>query len=178
MHEHKYEPAPEWAAKLAIKVAKKWHKELAEAGVTFDLVYVWADEDNDGEPKGPALRHQGYDANAIAQQTSLLHRSLGQADILIRLDAKEFEAMSDAKREALLDHELMHFEIKRDEIDAPVTDDLGRPKLKAVQHDFIAEGFTQIAKRHGKDSPEWDMANAVTPAWSQALLDFREDQVA
>jgi hypothetical protein len=178
MREHKYDRADEATEKLAGKVAAKWHSDLADAGVTIDIVFVWAEQDGEGQPKGSALTHHGDDALAISQQSNLLHRALGQADILMRLNGDLWKDLSHAQREALLDHELEHFTLKRDELSQPVTDDLQRPRLDFRGHDIAVEGFASIAKRHGKNSPEFAMAEAVTPAWGQTLLDFREDQVA
>ena len=62
--------------------------------------------------------------------------------------------MSQEEQKALLDHELEHFEVKRDKHGSFLYDDINRPLLSIRKHDRQHGSFDNIAKRHGTASGE------------------------
>ena len=70
------------------------------------------------------------------------------------IDAKRWEELSGPQRDSLIDHELEHLEIRRSG-GAIVRDDLGRPKLRMIQHDVQLGMFHSNIRRHGKHSIDW-----------------------
>jgi hypothetical protein len=126
------------------KIVEKFHEPLLEAGVTFSLLFAHAEQDETGVPLGPALRHGGYLAYAVASITKLRDRAQGIADAQIVFDGDRWPNIERKVQDALIDHELQHFEVKEDNTDA-----CGRPRLRLRKHDFQFGWFTSIAERHG-----------------------------
>jgi hypothetical protein len=125
---------------------EKYRPDLVEAGVTVEVLTAH------GDP--PALKHHGYPAAAVIKVMSQPDRAAGSADVRLVIDAERWEEMNDARREALLDHELTHLELRRDQEGKVRTDDCGRPKLGTRPHDFEVGGFDEVVQRHRADAPE------------------------
>lgn len=130
------------------------HKSLVDLGVTVDLLFAHAEVDEDGMPKGDALKHHGVKALGIAKILSLKHRVAGRADAEITLDGDWWNDAPQDQRDALLDHELHHLTVKTDGKMKPTYDDIGRPKLRMRPHDYDFGWFNIIAVRHGLASNE------------------------
>lgn len=83
------------------------------------------------------------------KKASDLDREVAPFDfvILLRRMFWASELVSDAQREALLDHELCHAQRKHDSRGEPVEDERGRPVFRVRKHDI--EEFTDVVKRHG-----------------------------
>lgn len=133
------------------------HGPLNDAKVTIDFVFAYADTDDNGNPKGPALTKNGVKVGGICRKTSLKERALGHADAEISLDGDWWKDATEAQRRALLDHELHHIALDDD----AKTDDLGRPIIKLRKHDYEFGWFNIIAQRHGADSGECRQAKAI-----------------
>lgn len=143
--------------------------------LTFDVLDVWADEDANGEPKGPPLRAQGRAAAATIQIVSKANRALGQGDVLIKLDRNYWDKLNDEQREALLDHELYHLALKKEaETDAVKRDDLGRVMFGMRHHDYDFGWFIEVAKRRGLASPEVQQAKRIMAENGQWLFNFAD----
>ena len=52
------------------------------------------------------------------------------------------------KQRALLDHEVAHLELVRDDAGKVKTDDAGRPRLRIRPHDYQTGGFWDVIERH------------------------------
>ncbi|TXH55560.1 MAG: hypothetical protein E6Q97_08545 [Desulfurellales bacterium] len=144
----------EWVDLLA-EVMKQHHPDLVEAGVTVGLLFAHAPRnDATGEPQGPALKHNGYPALAVVKINSQRDRVEGKPDATITLDGDRWPDESRESRVALLDHELAHLVLVRDEDGGIKTDDCFRPRLKCREHDFQLGGFWDVVERHGKDAVE------------------------
>ncbi len=125
---------------------EKYRPDLVEAGVTIEVLTAHGD--------APALKHHGYPAAAIIRAMPQKDRAAGSADVRLVINAGWWEEASKRQREALLDHELTHLELQRDENGTVKTDDCGRPKIKIRSHDFQVGGFEEVVKRHKADAPE------------------------
>lgn len=140
---------------MARLLITKYHQELADFDVRIDYMFAFAELDKEtSEKKGPAIKHNGWPALGLASRIKLKDRAKGMGDCEILLDADAWKVMPEAQRLALLDHELEHFEVKRDKFGGVVTDDLDRPVITIREHDRQHGWFDNIARRHGINSFE------------------------
>ncbi len=156
-----YAEAGDAAVFLVAAVLKKHHPELHKAKLTVCTLFAHAARDEKtGQPKGPALKHHGYQAAAIIAVVPLDKRVGGMADVLLKIDGDRWPEWSEAQREALIDHELEHVG----------TDDAGRPKVKLRLHDWNVQGFKSIAVRHKDAAFEVQEAQAFHKEYAQLLF--------
>ena len=80
--------------------------------------------------------------------------------------------MDDAKKDALLDHELYHLEVQRNKHGKPKLDCNRRPKLTMRLHDRQYGWFDEIAQRHGSASIECQQAMGLYLAGKQTYFQF------
>lgn len=151
-----YTKCPQEVIDLANKilVSKPRHKGLLDFRVKIDFVFAHAERDEKtGEPIGVALKHHGVRALGIARRLGLKDRAMGRGDCEVCLDADWWDEAPERQREAVLAHELTHFEVKIDKRGV-VKDDLNRPKINIRPHDYDHGHFTCIANEYGADSIE------------------------
>lgn len=150
----RYERAPAEVSQIVERMRDKYHPQLRDAGVTMTYLLAFPVTDENGDSKGPALKHHGYPASAVVKIIGLKERTDGRADAEIVIDGENWPTLSDAQKDALIDHELEHLELKYDKEGLLVRDDLSRPKLIIRKHDFQAGWFDSIVRRHGRAAPE------------------------
>ncbi len=172
-----YDPAGDEVRSLVKTLINKHFPELKEAGVTIDLLMARSKRnETTGEPTGPAIKHNGYPCAALAKITSYEHRVKGEKDCSITFDddmETGWGSWTQARREATIRHELMHFTIVRtkpkyrkkkgvsicvDEGGAIVLDYCNRPKLKMRLHDTQLGVFHSIIEEYGEESFDGEMA--------------------
>ena len=144
-----YEKCDQTVHDLLTKLIGKYHSPLKEAGVTFDLVFA-SKVDKDDQPVA-AIKLHGVAAAAKVKITSLEDRARGVADAKILIDEYEWSHAKPETQAAIIDHELTHITLK----DEGELDDLGRPKLKMREHDWMVWGFDVIAERYKTFAPEY-----------------------
>lgn len=166
-----YDIAHAEVAQRARRLIAEHYSDLANAEVTIDFLFA----NND---TGHAVSHHGYPALAVVRIISLKDRTAGRKDAEITIDQKAWEAMSPAQRDALLDHELNHLIVARDQDNAFARDDLHRPKLKMRKHDYDFGWFTEIARRHGENSPEVFQAKMIWDKDGQAYFPMLAEAAA
>lgn len=153
-----YQAAPARVEEVVLHAMREYHPELVEYGVTVRVLLAHAPRDDNGEPKGPAIRHHGYPARARIKVNSLQDRVEGKADATLVIDGDNYDDWPDAEMLALADHELRHLELvtKPDEHDNPVVqlDDANRPKLKIRPHDIEVGAFVDVIHRHREHAVE------------------------
>lgn len=169
-----YQPADPALQELMKELCVYYMPHLLEAGVKIMVMEARAERGEDGQPKGPALRHAGYPALALAQITSHKNRAGGMADALIIVDADALPDWTPNRLKAILHHELTHFELKLDEEGNLLTDKGFRPRLWLRPHDRQIGGFDYIAELYGDDSPEMVQVKEAAAAWSKG----RQEAVA
>lgn len=164
-----YSEAPQEVAERVSALVAKYHPELVELKVRFDLLYVESDADGDG-----CLTHRGCPAYAVVRITSKKERAKGEGDAEIVIDRKRYENLPARTQNALLDHEIHHVVPKRSK-KGGVLDSLGRPKLAIRKHDREFGWFDVIAERHGDWSIEVKQAKSIMAQAGQAYFGFMKD---
>lgn len=149
-----YSKAPDKVRERALPLLEKNHFELFNHDLKIDFIFATSTVNDAGDATGPAVSHGGYPALAIARILSTKDRVMGRGDCEIVVDADRWLQMSGEEQDALLDHELEHFQIAKDKYGEPKLDDHHRPKLKLRKHDHQFGWFDNIARRHGLASPE------------------------
>ncbi len=83
------------------------------------------------------------------KRASDLDRELAPYDFVVMLRREFYEdaSVTEAQREALLDHELSHAEVTLDESGEPAVDTKGRTVYRIRKHD--CEEFVDVVRRHG-----------------------------
>lgn len=137
------------------------HQLTRSAGVTIDFIFAFAEKDDNGNPVGPALMHQGYPAGGICRKIALKDRVKGMADVEICLDGDWWGNADEGERRALLDHELHHISPKQSGGGAFKCDAAGRPIIGIRKHDYQVGWFEVIAARHGIHSAERRQASLM-----------------
>ncbi len=158
-----YQPAPPEVAERAQRLIDKYHADINWAQPKIDFIFAI-------NPEGPAITHGGYPAIGLCKIVGLKDRAMGRGDVEIQLDQRVWDGMTEAQRDALLDHELQHIGIMRDKDDNIKTDDLNRPRLHCKKHDYQFGWFTCIAERHGLASPEVVQAKMLWDENGQAFF--------
>lgn len=151
-------------------MVKRYHPDLAEAGVTFDLLSVSVDDEDKH-----ALIVRGFPADAVVCSTDVKARTKGAADVRIVFDEKRWLEMSQAERLALVDHELEHCELRLNAKTGKVKLDChGRPLIKMRHHDAEIGLFASVAKRHGEASGEIQQCRALFKYEDQTFFPFAQ----
>lgn len=154
---------------MAHEVMEAHHPELRMPdGLYIRLCIMFAFGDANSDE--PALKLHGYPSAAIVKIIPYDQRVDKRADAEIKIDQSQWEAFNDTQRRALLDHEITHLEILKDDIGLVKTDDAGRPKLRMRLHDWQIGGFRSIAQRYGADAPEVVTAKAFEKDYGDVAL--------
>jgi hypothetical protein len=112
----------------------------------------------------------GYSVSGIPRIVPVKYRVAGLRDAIIEIDGDAWDEMSDAKRRALLDHQLCHFDVQKDKDGNIKLDDCNRPVLKIKPHDWQVGGFDAVSQRHGSDALEVEAADRLEKHLEQKLL--------
>lgn len=145
---NKYTAAGLDIARRGKRLIKRWHDDLAKARVRVDYLFVTTDGED-----GCALKCNGYPALAVASVIPQKNRVGLKADARIIIDKEAWSEMTEKQRDALLDHEIQHFEAVMSD-DTVALDGNDRPKVRMRKHDVQLGFFSVIAKRHGEHSQE------------------------
>lgn len=164
-----YSKASEEIVSRASHMLKCFHPTLVNAGLKIDIITV-ANEDPDDD--SPALMHGGYPCDGTIRVINAKERAKGNGDCEMCLDEARYLTMTDAERDALVDHEIYHVELKLNKKGRVVLDEHGRPKLKLRKHDHDFGFFTEIARRHGAASGEVKQATAMFLSERQSYFAF------
>lgn len=153
-----YRQAPDDVISCCHQILKRTYPELHKADVTIELLFAHAPRNEQDEPQGPALKLHGWPAAATVKVNSLKDRVAGCKDVRILIDGDRWPDWEEARKKAILDHELYHLELRKDEEGAILLDDAFRPKLRLKPHDFEVKGFDAIIDRHGHAALEAEAA--------------------
>jgi len=172
---NKYEKINAATQILFDEALEKYHGGTSAVGVTFDLLFGYAPVNDEGERTGPALKISGYPTNSISKIVDLANRVKGNGDAQIILDGDTWADLKDEQKIAILDRAINQFDIARNLDGEVVTDTHGRPKLKMVKADWQFSYYSNIAKRHGKNSPEMESIKQFSEVFKQTIFGFTED---
>lgn len=165
-----YDTAPPEVKTRAENLIERNHHDLWKVEARIDYLYATNDT-------GDAVSHRGYPALAVVRIVNLKDRTKGMGDAEITIDAAKYRWMTPEQQDALLDHELHHLIVLRDDDGLAKIDDLGRPRFRMRKHDFDFGWFTEIAERHGMNSPEVTQAKLMWDNANQSLFPFLEGKV-
>ena len=153
---------------LCDEVIKKYHADLDSAAVNVDLVMCFRDP----EGEAPAILKDGQRVLGSSKSISLKDRVKGMGDCEIILDGDAWGSMPLPMKEALLDHHLQCFEVKRDKNGDFIFDDINRPVVKMRPHDRVIRFFDTVAQRHGTNSIEAEQLRSMFLGYSSTYLPF------
>lgn len=173
-----YEQAERAVYQLAERIISDHHPHLVaqDGSQIVRLCILTAARSADDKSGEPAVSWHGYAAGAVVSVIPYKQRVDKRADAEIIIDAKWWDAATQRQRDALLDHEITHLELKKDKHGFVETDDEGRPKLKLRLHDWQLGGFHSIALRYGSAAPEVEMARDFDAKYGADVLE-REDSL-
>ena len=120
---------------LLNSLVSAFHDHLSEARIALAWNTAWK-ADTDGRVTLGKCRKVGD-----------LDRDIHEYDFIVILNREFWNSFNDRQKAALLDHELMHAEIKTDEHGEPEQDERGRIVYRIRKHDI--EEFADVVKRHG-----------------------------
>lgn len=158
-----YDTAPDIVAAQAQALIDQFHPDLNEAQVKIDYIFAFNET-------GHAITLHGKPCLGLCKIINLKDRSKGMGDVEIQLDGAAWKSMTEDQRNALLDHELEHVIVVRNDDGDIKTDDLNRPKIRMKKHDYDFGWFECIARRHGINSPEVTQAKLLWDESGQAFF--------
>lgn len=161
---NKYTAAGLDVARRAKRLRKKYHPELDKARVRVDFLFVTTDGED-----GCALKCNGYPAMAVASVIPQKNRVGLKADARIIIDKEAWDGLAEKQKDALLDHELYHFQVVMAD-DTIALDGNDRPKIRIRKHDVQLGFFSAIARRHGEHSQEVIQARALIADAAEVYL--------
>lgn len=123
------------------RAVERFHRDVMAADPTFTVLMASNGED-------AALKRNGYKVQALIKVVGLKDRAAGMNDVLLLIDSAAWGMMSEEGKLSLMDHELTHLILKRDENGNIKRDDLDRPKFGIRPHDFEIGGFAEVIERH------------------------------
>jgi hypothetical protein len=127
------DPASPWESLR--KAVAAWHRDLSDARIALVWALAWtADKD-------------GLLTLGKAKRASDVDRELKEYDLVILLNRPAWKDLKDEQRLALIDHELCHLCLVKDEKGEPKLDERGRQVFRMRKHDV--EEFRAVVERHG-----------------------------
>lgn len=155
---------------LAKHIVKVFHADLNDAGLRIDYVFVATDSE-----EAPALTLHGVTCMAIARIIGPKERAKGLGDCEVVIDEARWIGKTSAEKQAILDHEINHFELRRNKKGRVKLDPNGRPMLSTRKHDIDVGHFIEVAKRHGINSMEVQQMAHIYLEYKQELFSFAQD---
>ena len=160
-----YELATPDTVALLHMVREQHHETRGLDAVRFGVLLAHGPVDKYGIKSSPAIKgHAGAPAAAKVKTVPLKDRVTKEYDVEMILDGDEWPKLTQRQQIAILDHELTHVCL------GDGTDDLGRPKIKMRDEDFIAWGFWEVIQRHGPAAMEHRALKALADKHGQLLL--------
>jgi hypothetical protein len=167
-----YQLANEEIRQQAGTLINAHHTDLSNVGVKIDIIMAFAIEDDEGNKKFPTLTGGGYPVNGIARILGGKDRCCRGYDAEITLDGDKWDELTLEQQNAILDHEINHFVVKRNIKGEISYDKSGRPRLAMRKHDVQFGWFKIIAERHGVASAEVEQAAQLFQAGADSFFAF------
>lgn len=163
------EQAPPEVHHMAREILEQHHAELRLTDGSLTRLCILMARQGDDSDEPPVKLH-GYPCYAVISIIPYKQRVDKRADAEIVIDETAWVDLTEPQQRALLDHELTHLEIQKDENGFVKTDDAGRPKLKMRLHEWQIGGFRSIAERYGGDAMEVVEARKFEDRFGEAVL--------
>jgi hypothetical protein len=125
--------------------------------IQIESIIAYGRRDKYGIVTGAAITAGGREALACIRITKLEERVAGRGDAIIWFDGDKLKEWSPETLDAIIDHELTHFEPVDGKL-GPEFDDIGRLCLRMRPHDFQVGWFEEVAERHGLHAIEAQQA--------------------
>lgn len=165
-----YSKAPDEVTDRCAHIIKLFYPDLFAAEIRIDLLSI-----SDEDAVGPCLKHQGYGAAAVVRILDVKARTMGRGDAEIVIDEWTYLKMTEAEKDALLDHEIHHIELRTiGKTRIPIRDERNRPKMRLKRHDRQFGWFDAIAERHGQASGEVKQVTRLYLEAKQIYFTFAE----
>jgi len=161
-----YDPAPQSVHTRLASLIDRFHPDLKASQARIDLLFIWSTGDD------AVLRLHGYSCQAVVRIIGDKDRVAGRGDAEIVIDKANWEDLTDAEKDALLDHELYHLIVQKDSYGAIKVDGHRRPKFRMRLHDQQVGWFDEIARRHGDASAEIKHARSLLKQRGQLYFNW------
>lgn len=162
-----YDQAPDEVHRRVKALIRRFHPDLEKVGAKIDLLMASTDAEG-----AHAVTLGGYPCYAVVRTLGPKERAMGRGDAEIVIDRDHYEAMDPEVRDALLDHELYHLEVRLDKNGRYKLDDHTRPMFRLRKHDRQFGWFDEIARRHGEHAIEVKQAHAIRDEAGQLYFGF------
>jgi hypothetical protein len=149
-----YQLAAETVHQRVARIMETYHRDLFEWELKVAILNAFPEINSEGELCRYAVTCNGYRAAAAIRFTGIKERVHGIGDAELVIDKEYFDDLNEDEKDALIDHELQHLELRIDGDGNVKTDDINRPVLKLRMHDWQMGGFNAILERHGKNALE------------------------
>lgn len=159
------------------KVIDAYHQELKHAGVQVTVLAVKSITEN-GEilPDEQALTSNGHMVPATVRRASCSETALGAGDVIIEVDSYMWQKqLGKQSRIALIDHELCHVCVCRDNRGSFQHNFNGRPHLELIHHDIDIGLFYDVVRRHGAESIEAMISTSMFAGVDRAMEVFESN---
>jgi hypothetical protein len=135
-------------------VISTYHGDLVRSDVKVKLLFVGSKLDENGDPKGPALKMHGVACAAQIKVQKNIDKYLTGYHAVVRVDMDMWDDYNENRRKALLDHELSHLVVVKDQNGNVKMDEEGNIKIKCRPDDYTINGFYHLIQRHAGDAIE------------------------
>lgn len=169
-----FHKADDSVMEIVREMIEEHHPDLASVDIRVGVVMVYPALNKDGEPTGHAVSLSGAACAAKIRKVPAKDRVHTPFDVRIEIDADRWSDLPKASRRALIDHELEHVVVRKDDAGTPITDDDLRPKLRLKPDDWVLTGFQCVVDRHGDSALEamalhtlWDMHGQGLFSWAK-----------
>lgn len=143
-----HEMASDDVLALVKQAMNRWHPDQVEGRVRVGVIMT-SNED------GNAVTLGGYPCQATMRIVPTKDRLIKNYEAEMEIDQENWDGLSQAKRLALVDHELSHVLVVR-KCGIIAKDSLGLPKLKLRGGDWnVGDGFADVVARHGEAAAEF-----------------------
>ena len=167
-----YSNATNDAATLLSELMQAHYPKLVEVELRVGLLFACATRDKNGEPKGPAVKHNGWPAAATVRIVNHKDRVAGLPDVQIVVDGDKWSEWEEKTQRATLHHELEHIELQYDQEGNLKTDDCFRPKVKLRPHDFQLGWFHNIIEKYERHAFEAQALFEAAKQWHQQMFQW------
>ena len=162
-----YQRAQQSVLDMVYEVMRSYHPDLDTNDVKVAVTMVSKFDADDNEFH--ALKHHGAEANATIKCVSAKRRVHVDHDLEMDIDGLFWRTATAAQQRALIDHELTHVIVVKDEKGQPKRNDLDHIRLRLRPDEWTLTGFACVIERHGLAATEASASMRVNAIVVRAL---------